>query len=105
METTPTTQLDKFFGEAEAKACLQEIEDRIHPCDSFELHSALIRDILERHIYNRNIPLDTLLGFFPERCECLCGELRESLIDRTFGEVRRNYPTDMKQRMERIRNE
>ena len=105
MESTPKTQLETILGAADARACIQEIEDRIHPNDSQSLRSELIKEILDRHIHNRNIPLHELLEFFPDRGKVIGKELRQMLMYRAYDEVISDYVTDEEKFLQSIANE
>ena len=53
MDSNITSLLEDILGIEKAKACIQEIEARIHPEDSGKIKAQLIKKILHRDIENR----------------------------------------------------
>lgn len=94
MGARPATKLESILGIEGARACLQEIEDRIHLEDTPQFRAHLIKEILGRHISNRDLSLTELIPFFPKMRKEYQRDLIGRLISDTFQEVITDYLTE-----------
>ena len=91
MAARPATLIESILGIEKARACLQEIEDRIHPEDSPYLRRQLIQEILYRHIENCDLSLKEIIVFLTQDEKHFYGRVIGMLVDKTFTEIQDTY--------------
>lgn len=93
MASRPATKLESILGLEKARACLQEIEDRIHPEDTTFLRSALIKDVLYRHIEKCDLSLKEMVSILTQEEKPFYNRLIGMLVDKTCIEIQADYLT------------
>ena len=97
MDSNVTSLLEDILGIEKAKACIQEIEARIHPEDSGMIRVQLIKEILYRHIESCDLSMRDLLNLVKDNdSHYLLSRLSDMLTDKVYRDIKDDYkPKEM----------
>ena len=96
MASRPATLIESILGIEKAKACEEEIKDRIHPEDRPAFRERLVREILQRHIHKANLGLNDIVAITQK--EEMCWDLEKRVVSKIYESNKDGYQVDKNQR-------
>ena len=72
--------IEQILGVEGAKACLAEIELRKHVLDTPEFRDQLIKEVLRRHVSDKNLTINEIKGFMEDTEKCYCDRMINNLV-------------------------
>ena len=83
-----SSMMEQILGKKRAESCMEELEDRKHREDTDSFRKELIREIVFRHVSDKNLTIKEIKDLMDSGEQCYCDRMINNLTHMIIGDMK-----------------